>query len=224
MHQNIIIVSGGRLGDAVFFQQNLTSTGNRLLIACDSGARHLEAAGLTPDVLMGDIDSLALPQLADYERRGVKIVRYPVHKDFTDTALALDYALGLQPRSIHIWGALGGRIDHALANIHLLIKGKEKGIPTRLIDDYGEMFVVPGMTEIVDAVGCLVSIMALSSVVEGITLTGFYYPLTHETLSVSESRGISNRVTASPASVRVSSGDLLVIRYWEKDVFPEVSE
>ena len=223
MHQKIVVVSAGRLGDAAFFQKQVQSPDSCLLIACDGGARHLAAAGLRPDILIGDMDSLAPAQLADYERQGIKIMTHPAQKDYTDTALALDYAWGLQPQSVDIWGALGGRTDHTLANIHLLIKGKEKGIPTRLMDEYGEMFVADLETTLTDAVGCLVSLIAMSFVVKGITLKGFQYHLSDEDLSMSESRGISNVVVSSPASIRVGSGNLLVIRYFRPDVFPEVA-
>ncbi|MEE9912410.1 MAG: thiamine diphosphokinase [Deltaproteobacteria bacterium] len=223
MHQNIVIVSGGRLGNANFFLETVTKISDRLLIVCDGGARHLTVAGMTPDVLVGDMDSLDSEQLEYYERLGVKIIKYPVNKDFTDTALALDYALSQQPETINIWGALGGRIDHALANLFLLIKGKEAGVETRLIDEYCETFVPVGDVIFNNAAGCLVSLLALSPGVEGVTLQGFLYPLNEGTLSMSESRGVSNIIQADRASIRVRSGNLLVIRYWQKDVFPEAN-
>lgn len=221
MPENIIIVSGGRLGDLTFFQEKAACK-DRLLIACDGGARHLSGAGLAPDVLIGDMDSLSPECLRRYERQGIKIIRHPVDKDYTDTALALDYALALHPKAIDIWGALGGRIDHALANIHLLIRGVKAGIPTRLVDEFAEVRIADDQTRFVDAVGCLVSLIALTPVVEGVTLTGFEYPLTRESLTLSESRGVSNIISASPAFIHVETGHLLVIRYWRKDVFPEV--
>lgn len=222
MKKNIIIVSGGRLGNTAFFEKKVSLLEDRWLIACDGGARHLHATGLKPDMLIGDMDSLNEAQLADYERQGIKIVRHPVNKDYTDTALALDYALGLHPEAIDIWGALGGRIDHALANIHLLIRGKEARIPTRLVDEFAETMIADDEIRFVDAVGCLVSLIALSPVVEDITVDGFEYPLTHECLTMAESRGVSNVITSSPASISVGSGNLLVVRYRQKDYFPEV--
>ncbi|HLZ18808.1 MAG TPA: thiamine diphosphokinase [Smithellaceae bacterium] len=223
MHQNIIIVSGGRLGDADFFRSKVNAIGDRLLIACDSGSRHLAGSGMAPDVLIGDMDSLDPKLRADYERQGVKIIRHPVDKDYTDTALALDYALSLRPRSIDIWGALGGRIDHALANLFLLIKGKEAGIETRLVDEFCEAFVPAGEVIFAEAAGCLVSLVALSPGVNGVTLQGFLYPLSDGTLSMAESRGVSNIIQAERARIRVRSGNLLVIRYWQKDIFPEAN-
>jgi len=223
MDDRIVIISGGRLGNVDFFRKKMAEKDRRLLICCDGGARHLALAGITPDVLIGDMDSVRHPDLAAYQRRGVIIIKHPAEKDFTDTALALEYALDLRPGAIDIWGAGGGRMDHTLANLFLLIKGKEAGVETRLIDEYCEAFVPVGEITFTEADGCLVSLIALSPGVDGVTLKGFLYPLVEETLSMSESRGISNIIQAGRASIRVRSGHLLVIRYWQKDVFPEAT-
>jgi thiamine pyrophosphokinase len=222
MHQNIIIVSGGHLGNPDFFRKKTTQMDNCQLICCDGGARHLAGAGMLPDVLVGDMDSILPSQLADYERQGVRIIKHPAIKDFTDTALALDYALLQQPAAIYIWGAQGGRMDHALANLFLLLKGREAGIKTCLMDEYCEAFVPDGDVVFTDSAGCLVSLLALCSKVEGITLQGFLYPLNDEALTMSASRGISNIISADQAVIHIRSGNLLVIRYWQKDTFPEV--
>jgi thiamine pyrophosphokinase len=221
MQQNIIIVSGGCLGDLDFFRKNMMQTDDRLLICCDGGARHLATAGITPDILLGDMDSIAPSRLAEYERQGVKIFKHPADKDYTDTALALDYALSLQPWAVYIWGAQGGRLDHALANLFLLLRGRDAGIKTCLIDEYCEAFIPVGEVLFADAAGCLVSLIALSPGVEGITLHGFLYPLRDETLTMSESRGVSNIISNDRAGISIRSGNLLVIRYWQKNVFPE---
>lgn len=221
MNRCIVIISGGRLGDVNFFRKKMSQAGNDLLVACDGGARHLAVAGVTPDVLIGDMDSIESSRLADYVCKGVKIIQHPADKDFTDTALALDYALGLKPERIQIWGALGGRIDHALANLFLLIRGKEAGVATCLLDEYGESFVPAKDAVFENAEGCLVSLLALSSRVEGVTLEGFAYPLEEGTIELSESRGVSNIVVSKRARIHVRSGHLLVVRYWQKNVFPE---
>jgi thiamine pyrophosphokinase len=168
------------------------------------------------------MDSIEPSQLADYECQGVKIIKHPAAKDFTDTALALDYALELQPQTIEIWGALGGRIDHALANVHLLLQGIMSGVRTRLRDEFCEAFIPDREVNFENAAGCVVSLLALGPQVDGITLRGFTYPLTDGVLTMSESRGISNVISADHASIHLRSGNLLVIRYRQNDVFPEV--
>jgi len=127
----------------------------------------------------------------------------------------------LKPESIFIWGALGGRIDHTLANVFLLCKGQEKGIRTYLLDEYGEAFVLDKEATFVNETGKTISLLALSPEVTGITLSGFLYPLKEGTLIMGESRGISNIITDARASISVRQGKLLIVKYWQKDIFPE---
>jgi thiamine pyrophosphokinase len=221
MSQIVNIVSGGRLGDQSFFREKIAGMANGLIICCDGGARHIQYSGIKPDVIIGDMDSIDPAMLASYSTSGIKIIKHPANKDFTDTELALDYALGLKPEAIFIWGALGGRIDHALANVFLLCKGQEKGIRTCLIDEYGEAFVLEKETSFINETGKTVSLIALSPEVTGIKLMGFLYPLKEGILKMSASRGISNVINEDRASISVKNGKLLVIKYWQKDIFPE---
>jgi len=221
MSQIVNIVSGGRLGDQSFFQEKIAGMENCLIICCDGGARHVQYSGIKPDVIIGDMDSIDPALLVGYSTSGIKIIKHPANKDFTDTELALDYASGLKPEAIFIWGALGGRIDHTLSNVFLLCRGQEKGIRTCLIDEYGEAFVLEKEISFVNETGKTVSLIALSPEVNGVTLAGFLYPLKEETLIMGGSRGISNIINEDRASISVKHGKLLVIKYWQKDIFPE---
>jgi thiamine pyrophosphokinase len=219
--KNVIIISNGRFGNNAFFREKVSQLGDCLIICCDGAARHLQESGIKPDIIIGDMDSLGLAQLDNYRKQGIKTIEYPAEKDFTDTELALDQALKLKPAAIYIWGALGGRIDHTLANLFLLIKGKKAKIKTYLLDEYGESFIPENEVIINNAIGCPVSLLALSGKIEGITLKGFAYPLNNGVLSMGETRGLSNYIKESPARISFRSGTLLVIRYWYKDIFPE---
>lgn len=221
MTNKIIIISNGKLGDSGFFRERLVAMESALIICCDGGIRHLENLNLQPDVIIGDMDSANAAGLDDYASHGVKIVRYPSDKDATDTQLALEYALELKPCAIEIWGALGGRIDHALANLFLLNLGKKEGIKISLIDEYAETFIVEKEATFAEAAGQTVSLFATGSRAEGVTLRGFRYPLNNETLEMSNTRGISNVIDSLPATIQVKSGSLLAVRYWQKDFFPE---
>ena len=126
----------------------------------------------------------------------------------------------MKPEAIFIWGALGGRIDHTGQCVPALQRA-EKGIRTYLIDEYGEAFVLEKETSFINETGKTVSLIALSPEVTGINLKGFLYPLTDGTLTMGESRGISNIINKDHASISVKRRKLLVIRYWQKDIFPE---
>ena len=221
MRQKIIIVSGGCSVDPVYLSKQIRKTKNYLIICCDGGARHLRNLSIKPNVIVGDMDSIDSAQLANYTAQGIKIIKFPKNKDFTDTELALDYALSLKPKRIIIWCALGGRIDHALANIFLLLKGQEKGIETSIMDEYCEIFVLDKEYFFINETGKTVSLLALTPKVTGITLSGFVYPFEKDTLKISESRGISNIIRNDRAIIKAEKGKLLVIKYRQKDLFPE---
>lgn len=209
------------MGDPAFYQKQMAALKSFSVICCDGGIRHLEALRIKPDIIIGDMDSASVRQLEHYEKQGVKIIKYPQEKDFTDTQLALEYAFKLEPDAIEIWGALGGRFDHSLANLFLLRLSAKAGIDTRLVDHYCEIFIVNEKTYFTEAIGQTVSLFALDADVAGVTLQGFQYTLDNETLEMIKPRGISNIIVFSPASIKVSSGSILVIRYWQKDIFPE---
>ena len=100
-------------------------------------------------------------------------------------------------------------------------KGRKRESETCLIDEYCEAFVLDKETSFINETGKTVSLLALSPEVTGITLTGFLYPLERGTLKMGESRGISNIINEDRASINVKNGKLLVIKYWQKDIFPE---
>ena len=190
MSKKIIIISGGRFGDPIFFKKKIAEIGASLIIVCDGGVRHVQQSGIKPDVIIGDMDSIEPAQLTSYSAQGVQIIKYPANKDFTDTELALDYVLNLKPRAIYIWGALGGRLDHTLANVFLLRKRTKAGIKTYLIDEYCEAFIVDKEAAFIDAKGVTVSLFAFSPKVEGLSLSGFVYPLKDAVLTIGESLGV----------------------------------
>ncbi|MBM4313327.1 MAG: thiamine diphosphokinase, partial [Deltaproteobacteria bacterium] len=119
-----------------------------------------------------------------------------------------------------IWGALGGRIDHALANLSLLVRGIERGVEARLIDGWCELFLVTRRKVIDGREGQTVSVLPFMGDVSGVTLTGFEYPLTKAAMTVGRPYGISNILAARQGVIEVESGCLLVVRYFRPECFP----
>lgn len=99
-----------------------------LVVAADGGYRALYSLGYTPDLLLGDFDSLGdLPLPAD-----LPVVRFPVRKDDTDTGLALRHGLDLGFRDFALYGCAGGRVDHLLANFQSMARVSRLGATVRL--------------------------------------------------------------------------------------------
>ena len=100
-----------------------------LIIAADGGGNHLIKAGLIPEVIIGDCDSISPTVLDTLVKAGANLLRYPIDKDQTDLELALDYAINQGCQEIHIYGALGTRWDQSLANLLLMGIKRLTGIP-----------------------------------------------------------------------------------------------
>ncbi len=183
------------------------------LICADGGVRHCLAMGLRPAVIVGDLDSAPPAVVAEMAAKGVAIERHPPAKDQTDLELAIERALRDGADEILLLGALGGRLDQTLANL-LILAQRAWPVPIRLAEENQLAQVLrAGTTLTLDGqTGSTVSIVPLSPAVTGITFTGLVYPLENATLRLGSTRGISNEIASPPVTIRISSGQLLVIQ------------
>lgn len=183
-----------------------------LLIAADGGGNALAAAGVTPHVVIGDLDSLRPATVEAFAAAGSAVVRHPPDKDETDLELALLYAVGRGAGQIDVLGALGGRWDQGLSNVALLAMPELAGARVRLLDREQEAYVARGETPIPGAAGETVSLLPVGGPARGVTTRGLRYPLEDAELRFERSRGVSNVIVAPPAQVTVREGMLLVVR------------
>ena len=216
----VFIIAGGPLGSPDFFRAQVSLFHPTELVCADGGARHLETLGLAPQMIIGDLDSIPSATLEHFTAGGSRISRYPREKQKTDTQLALEYAWQLFPREVRIYGGMGGRIDHTLANISLLAAGVDKGVTTKLVDEWCEVSVITGRTTIEGKAGQTVSFFPFASPASGIDLEGFVYPLAGGRMEAGAPYGISNLLTADRAGVSVAAGRLLMVKYHRQDFFP----
>ena len=187
-----------------------------VLIAADGGARHAARLGLTPTLIVGDFDSLSEAELAAFARAGARLERHPPAKDETDLELALQAALQAGNRPILVLGAYGGRLDQSLGVLSLLSAPECIAADVRAEDGLTEAFFINRQAEINGAPGDMVSLLPWGITTTGVVTAGLEYPLQSETLSPYRTRGISNRMTASQAQVRIASGLLLCIHTRQK--------
>jgi thiamine pyrophosphokinase len=194
----------------------LTLPRARHVVAADGGLLRASALGLEVDVVVGDLDSVTPDALADAESRGVRVVRYPQAKDATDLELALDEAVALcagaaMPRVLAVASA-EGRLDHLLSS--LLLLGAERYAAVELDALVGDalVHVVRGERTLTGAPGELLTLLAIGGPATGVTTSGLEYPLRGETLEPGSTRGVSNVVTETEASVTLTGGVLLAIR------------
>jgi thiamine pyrophosphokinase len=188
--------------------------GADLVIAADSGAAWLATAGVRPDVLIGDMDSVEPAVLDRLAADGVTIERHPSDKDASDVELAVERAVGAGADEVVVLGALGGeRLDHQVANLLLLADPGWRGRRLRIVRGGTTVRALPGgdRLTLVGAEGDLVTLLSVDGDAVGVRTHGLRFPLDGETLRLGRSRGLSNSVEQAPASVSLERGTLLVI-------------
>lgn len=176
-----------------------------MVVCADSGLDHALAAGIAPDIVVGDFDSSALAVPA-----GIECIRVDPIKDDTDTILAADTAISRGCTELRFFCALGGRLDHAIANVQMLEHLREKGVSAVLYGG-GESVRLLGAGESVklDRHGGFVSVFALTETAV-VTETGMKYELDRYPLKRSFPLGVSNEIAAECGVISVYDGLVMV--------------
>lgn len=185
------------------------------VIAADGGANHCKRFNITPDILLGDLDSIDPANLAGYKKKGITITQYPTRKDATDLELALDLAAEKGSRLIWMIGALGGRWDMSLANIMVAASDKYKERKIFLLGhDCSMQILHPGKIHQISGMPeQKVSLLPLKNDVHGVTLSGFEYSLAKQRISFGSTLGVSNILKTNQATVQHDKGVLLCVLF-----------
>lgn len=175
------------------------------IICADGGLLIAEKMGLTPTHLIGDYDSMDLPDTPD-------VIRLPMEKDMTDTEAAVDMAVDLGFSNLTVLGGLGGRFDHTMGNLGVMAKYCNKTDVIAFVDGQNYVRMVPpGRYEMPKNPYKYLGIISYGDFAEKVTLTGVKYPLDGYFLTHETSLGVSNEVTADVAEISFTSGKLLII-------------
>lgn len=207
----VVLFAGAEIKQYDFCKKYLQNVDS--ILCCDGGMRHTRALKIVPDYILGDFDSCKKEDLAYYKNLGVKIQTFPTQKDETDMELGLDFALKLGADDIVIFGGIGSRFDHTLANAHLLLRLLKKGVRGRLVNEKNCVELIDHSITIKGKKGDLVSTIPLSMEVTGITLEGFAYPLTDHTLTIDDDIvAVSNVLLQEEGTIKIKTGYLFVIQ------------
>ena len=181
--------------------------GSCFYIAADAGYLAMRKAGIRPDLLIGDLDSLGDDFPAD-----VPLIRLPVKKDVTDTDAAAAEGIRRGCTEFVFYGVLGGRPDHSMANLSLLARLSQQGYAACA---YGEGFEITAVTngELRYPAGRrgAAAVFSWTDQSEGVTIRGLEYELKDGVLYSNFALGVSNRFTEKEATVSVRKGTLLVM-------------
>ena len=200
-----VIIGGAEIRDYERARQALRA--GEFYIFCDSGLRHLKKLGAEPDLVVGDFDSHADPHL------DVETIALPCEKDDTDTVYAVKEALKRGFDNFLLLGVVGGRLDHTLSNLGILLMLDSLGKPCVALDDYSELEIVSRKTACVPDRFAYFSLLNISGTARGITIQNAKYLLTDGEITCEYQYGVSNEVLpGQTAEITVDEGRLLLIK------------
>ena len=208
-----LIVTGGTIEEkfAMDYIQKYTWD---FVICADAGMRFCHNAGILPDLILGDFDSVDEESYAYSQNKcPERMEQFPTHKDETDTELALLRAIAAGADDVTMIGATGTRLDHVMGNIQMLKLALDKGIICQIVDAHNRIRMVKKHAELkkADQFGKYVSLLPFTQEVTGITLKGFAYEVEDYTLVSGIARGVSNEISEDTAEITCKDGILLVI-------------
>lgn len=176
------------------------------VIAVDGGLAHLDEIGRKPDMAIGDFDSLG------YVPRGMRVAQFSSHKDKSDMELALDRAKSMRYEEVYVYGGLGGRLDHTLANLQLFALFSEKGVYVTAVDESSSIVFLtgPDTFEMPAVEAGTVSVFSMCDECSGVFERGLEYELDDAVLSNRTSLGLSNELIGEAVMIGVEKGTLAI--------------
>lgn len=205
-----LIISGGNVTKEIL-KDVLENNSFDNIIAVDKGLEILDECKIELNYIIGDFDSVNTRIVNRYNN--ANIIKLNPEKDFTDTHMAIKLALEIKSSYIVILGAIGTRIDHTIANIHVLKECMERKIMCEIINENNKIMLINKSCYIdLDKKYKYVSLIPLTTNVTGVTLKGFKYFLKNATLSIGKSIGVSNEQIEEKAKIELKEGILICIR------------
>ncbi len=182
------------------------------VICADGGLEKAEKLKLSPDLILGDFDSVDSSVLDYYKKLNIETVTFPPEKDYTDMELAVEYAIKKGYKDIVLTGASGSRLDHTLANIQLLEKYHCQGINLQMIDNNNYISIISDNADIKIKYkkNHFVSLVPVTEKLEGLTLEGFKYPLDNVQVQRGTAFLISNEIIQGEGRILLKKGTALV--------------
>ena len=176
------------------------------VIAADAGYRYLKEAGITPNMVVGDFDTLK------YVPDHPNVVQLNPQKDITDAWEAVTRGLEKGYRDFRFYACMGGRVEHSIANIQLLTRIAEEGGKGYLYDDKNVLTVIRNSEiNFAERKNGFISVFSLSDKSTGVDISGLKYEVENAELTNNYPLGVSNEFEGKPAKICVKNGTLLII-------------
>ena len=210
---NVHIMAGGPrnyIPDVTGYMQDA------IWIGVDRGVLYLMEQSIPIEAAFGDFDSVTNEEWTKIEENSNMVQRYKPEKDETDMELAVGWAIDKGATTIKLFGATGGRMDHSIANLQLLLREilSNKDIQIEIVDNQNRIKMVQAGTYFVeeDLEYPYISFFPYSTNIVGLTLEGFKYPLVRSNLPTSSTLCISNELIRETGTFSFDEGILMVIR------------
>ena len=204
-----VIIAAGEIKDYSRVRDYLRS--DDFFVICDGGLTHVAGLCIKPDLIVGDFDSCDTDLLKQWEKQ-CETVKLPREKDDTDTMYAARLAVERGFDEFLLLGAMGGRFDHAVANVSILLYLYEQGKKAVLVDDYSEMRICGKEPLFIEDTCSYFSVVTMFGDVSGVTIKNAKYPLENASLSSDFQLGVSNEVLPGKvAEVSVEHGRVLAV-------------
>lgn len=205
MNRRCVIVGGAAIDNYEFVKSCLRY--GDFFVFCDSGLKHMDALGVQANLIVGDFDSHENPHLP------AETIVLPCEKDDTDTVYAVKEAVKRGFSEFLLIGTVGGRLDHTLGNVSILLYLDSIGKKAQMIDDYSEMEIVSNEPVFIEDRYAYFSLLNITGLAEGVTIRDAKYPLENASITCEYQYGISNEpLPGKTARVSVSNGRLLLIK------------
>ena len=176
------------------------------VIAADAGYKYLLETEITPDMVVGDFDTLK------YVPDHPNIVQLKPEKDITDTWEAVTKGFEKGYKEFHLYACMGGRVEHSIANFQLLSHIAEEGGRGYLYDDRSILTVIKDSEiEFKARDNGFISVFSLSDTSIGVDISGLKYEIEDAKLTNSFPLGVSNEFIGKPAKISVKNGTLLIV-------------
>lgn len=202
MSKRCLIISGGE------FSPFAPPSEDEFVIVCDRGYTYARRCGICPDLLVSDFDSYA-----ESVDPSIPLRQLPTEKDDTDTMSALRYALDHGFTDIRLVCALGGRLDHLLANLQSAVFAAVRGAKVSIESADAEILTLRGgdSLRLPRREGFSLSVFAADGPCRGLSIEGAKYPLHDAVLTPDFPLGVSNEWAGNEARISVEEGTLLIL-------------
>ncbi len=204
-----VIIGGAKINNYASIHESFKK--DDFFVFCDSGLLHRESLKAEPDLIVGDFDSHPDPKLP------VETITLPCEKDDTDSVFAVKEALRRGFSEFLLLGLVGGRLDHTLGNVSILLMLDSLGKRAKMLDNYSEMEIVSAESAYISDSFAYFSLLNVGEDAKGVCIENAKFPLRDAEITCRYQYGISNEVLpGKTARVSVREGALLLVKVFEK--------